>query len=65
MEPLSSEVIQTIEMVQCCAVRFISNTMTLCVAVIISQLQFESLREKRSKACIIPVYKIINRLVCI
>ena len=55
-------------MVQRRAIRFITNTYDRCyvsVTTIISHLQLENLQERRSKACTILVYKIINRLVCI
>jgi len=65
--PYHQKDIQVIEIVQRCAVRFITNTYDhyASVTTIISQLQLERLQERRSKACIILVYKIINRLVCI
>ena len=54
-------------MVQRRAVHFITNAYDryASITTIISQLQLESLKERRYKACIILVYKIINRLVCI
>jgi len=65
--PYHQKDIQAIEMVQCHAVRFITNAYHhyTSITTIISQLQLESLQERRSKACIILVYKIINRLICI
>jgi len=65
--PYHQKDIQAIEMVQSRAVRFITNTYDhyTSITTIISQLQLESLQERTSKACIILVYKIINRLVCI
>ena len=64
--PYQQKDIQAIEMVQRRAVRFITNTYDryASITTIISQLQLESLQERRSKACVILVYK-INRLVCI
>ena len=64
--PYHQKDIQVIEMVQHRAVCFITNTYDryASITTIISQLQLESLQE-RSKPCVILVYKIINRLVCI
>jgi len=59
--------IHTIEMVQRRAALLlpIHVTATLVSQHITSQLQWETLQDRRPKACIILVYKIINGLVCI
>ena len=65
--PYLQKDIHTIEMVQRHATLFVTKMYDhySSVTTILSQLHWENLQDRRSKACVILVYKIINGLVCI